>query len=76
MSQNTPTDRPAGAVQTVQGGTGDMFDAIAERYDLLNRILSLGQDQYWRKKAVKALQLDVPEGSDRTGRFRHGDEPA
>lgn len=58
MSQKTTTERPAGAVQTVQGGTGDMFDAIAERYDLLNRILSLGQDQYWRKKAVKALQLD------------------
>ena len=46
-----------GAHQTVSGGTGEMFDQIAERYDLLNRILSLGQDQYWRRRAVKALRI-------------------
>jgi demethylmenaquinone methyltransferase/2-methoxy-6-polyprenyl-1,4-benzoquinol methylase len=37
-----------------------MFDAIARRYDLLNRILSLGVDQRWRRKTVAALA--VPEG--------------
>ena len=34
-----------------------MFDAIAERYDFMNRILSLGIDQGWRRKTVKSLAL-------------------
>jgi demethylmenaquinone methyltransferase/2-methoxy-6-polyprenyl-1,4-benzoquinol methylase len=38
-------------------GSGAMFDAIAHRYDLLNRILSLGIDQGWRRQTVDALQL-------------------
>ncbi len=34
-----------------------MFDNIADRYDLLNRLISLGIDQSWRRRTVSALQL-------------------
>jgi ubiquinone/menaquinone biosynthesis methyltransferase len=32
-----------------------MFDGIAPTYDTLNRVLSLGIDQAWRRRAVAAL---------------------
>lgn len=38
-----------------------MFAAIAPRYDLLNRLLSLRIDQSWRKRVVAALP---PDGSN------------
>lgn len=46
-----------------KSGSGAMFDAIAHRYDLLNRILSLGNDQRWRRLLVDALAVG-PEGGE------------
>ena len=49
-------------------GSGLMFDQIAKRYDLLNRLISLGLDQSWRRKLVASLPgrgalLDVATGT-------------
>jgi len=48
----------------------EMFNHIAFRYDLLNRLLSGGIDVYWRKKAIRELTqinplhiLDVATGT-------------
>lgn len=35
----------------------ELFDRIAGRYDLLNRIISLCLDRVWRREAVAALEL-------------------
>ncbi len=47
-----------------------LFDRIAPRYDLTNRVLSFGQDERWRRRLVKALParaglrvLDVATGT-------------
>ncbi len=47
-----------------------MFGAVASKYDFLNRMLSAGRDQYWRKAAVDLLSpkkgerfLDVATGT-------------
>ena len=34
-----------------------MFDAIAPRYDLVNRIMTFRMDVGWRRKAIRSLGL-------------------
>lgn len=45
----------------VREGSGAMFDRIADRYDLLNRIISLGIDQRWRRQTTAALEAKPGE---------------
>lgn len=61
-----PMETPAPLNRQVQ----KMFSDIAPRYDLLNLLLSCGQDRYWRKRAVDRLSpqsgerfLDIATGT-------------
>lgn len=38
-----------------------MFDDISNQYDVLNRIISLGIDQSWRRKVVKIAAKQAPK---------------
>lgn len=40
-----------------------MFDRISPTYDLLNRLLSFGIDQRWRRRALDRLFAGLPEGA-------------
>src|SRR3954462_3798528 len=39
----------------------DMFDAIAPRYDLVNRVMTFRMDVGWRRRTIRELAL--PHGS-------------
>jgi demethylmenaquinone methyltransferase / 2-methoxy-6-polyprenyl-1,4-benzoquinol methylase len=45
-------------------GSGAFFDKLAPRYDLLNRAISLGLDQSWRRAAAQAAS--PPQNPDET----------
>ena len=38
-----------------------MFDSVSPKYDLLNRVISLGIDQSWRKKVVQFVGENNPK---------------
>ncbi len=54
--------KPYNASDSKKAQVEQMFDNIAPRYDLLNRVLSLGIDVWWRKRAIAYLKTDpVPQ---------------
>lgn len=57
------------------GEVSAMFDKVADRYDLLNDVLSLGQDRWWRRMVARAVAarpgervLDVAAGTGTSSR--------
>lgn len=57
------------------GDVAAMFDAVAERYDLLNDVLSLGQDRRWRSVVARLVAagpcdtvLDIAGGTGTSAR--------
>ena len=59
MKHNTIT--PYNTPQEKKEQVAQMFDNIANRYDLLNSILSLGIHKGWRKKCVQLLKPKQPK---------------
>jgi demethylmenaquinone methyltransferase/2-methoxy-6-polyprenyl-1,4-benzoquinol methylase len=57
MTPPSPSGVSGPAVDKTPARIAGMFDAIAPRYDLLNRVLSAGLDRRWRDQAVDALEL-------------------
>jgi demethylmenaquinone methyltransferase/2-methoxy-6-polyprenyl-1,4-benzoquinol methylase len=59
LSTRSTEPLPQGARKRV--AVEAMFDRIAPRYDRMNRVISLGQDVRWRRRAVATL--DLPPGA-------------
>jgi demethylmenaquinone methyltransferase/2-methoxy-6-polyprenyl-1,4-benzoquinol methylase len=55
------TVKPYHADGSKKEQVADMFNAIAGKYDFLNRVLSLGIDVGWRKKTVRAVAKYRPQ---------------
>lgn len=52
---------PYGSGDSKKAEVERMFDNIAPKYDLLNRVLSLGIDVRWRKRALDYLKTAQPQ---------------
>jgi demethylmenaquinone methyltransferase / 2-methoxy-6-polyprenyl-1,4-benzoquinol methylase len=57
----TAGERPVSGTDKDPARIAGMFDAIAPRYDVLNRVLSAGFDTRWRARAIRALVLSGTE---------------
>lgn len=55
------TVKPYKAEGSKKQQVSSMFDRIAPYYDFLNRLLSLGIDTIWRKKAIGLLKEEQPQ---------------
>ena len=63
MQKSLPHDSvtPFGnSKKTKKEQVAEMFDGLAYRYDVINRMLSCGIDVTWRKKAIDQLKNDHP----------------
>ncbi len=56
-SPNAADRVPTSVVDKSGSRVREMFRQIAPRYDLMNHLLSLNIDRYWRRRAVGRLQL-------------------
>lgn len=63
ISGASPADVEPGNEAEVSRNIRGMFGRIAPRYDLLNRLLSMRTDQYWRRSVVRRVHeyLERPE---------------
>ena len=61
MSKKEATVTPYNSQEGKKEQVERMFDKIAPRYDLLNRVLSLGVDVWWRKRALARLEQIKPQ---------------
>lgn len=60
MTKDITKVTPYNSEATKKSQVEDMFDNIAPKYDLLNRVLSMKIDVLWRNKLVKWMKNDNP----------------
>ena len=61
MTKDITKVTPYNSEATKKSQVEDMFDNIAPKYDLLNRVLSMKIDILWRNKLVKWMKNDNPQ---------------
>ena len=52
-----PSEPESGENKRPALGSGAMFDSIASHYDIVNKVISLGSDEAWRRALVSSLEL-------------------